>query len=496
MLEHFKQLISSRIGLQVEDLRLLQKTIATRVHSLGMPNLHQYYNLLEADSVHSSGEWRHLIESLTTGESYFFRDRGQFEILRTHIFPELIRRKEGQKTIRIWSAGCATGEETYSIAIELFELLPRVRHFNTTIIGTDINPKAVERARTAIYNDWSFRMVDPEVKRRYFVKKHDGWHLDKQIKDMVTFQVGNLVTDSYPHQSKDICDMDLIVCRNVFIYFDKDTVASIIGKFTDTLNESGYLLTGHAELHMLALGALKSFIHPASIIYQKVTGQIEEEKSHKPCGAPPLPPAKTFDGTIITPPPQTFTGMSIKSPDSQGSNARTTTIAVAATPTSESILTAAAELYGKGNYAAAIKRAGSLLLTEPTNLAAIVFLARTHANMGDYTQSAQWCEKALNINPLEVTPYFVLAQIAESAGQLQRAGELFKKIMYIDPSFVPAYIELGALYERQNDPLKAAGMRRAAIEILRELPPDKTVQPYDEYTVAELLAYVSKLITP
>ncbi|KJU86501.1 chemotaxis protein CheR [Candidatus Magnetobacterium bavaricum] len=116
--------------------------------------------------------------------------------------------------------------------------------------------------------------------------------------------------------------------------------------------------------------------------------------------------------------------------------------------------------------------------------------------MGDYNQSTQWCNKAVSLNPLEVTPYFVLAQIAENTGQLHRARELFQKIMYIDPSFVPAYIELGALYERQNDHIKAAGMRRAAIEILRELSPDKVIEPYDDYTVAELLAYVSKLISP
>ncbi|MBF0538624.1 MAG: chemotaxis protein CheR, partial [Nitrospirae bacterium] len=198
MLEHFKRLISLRIGLQVEDLRLLQKTIAARVHSVGLVNLNQYYNLLEGDSRQSAAEWQHLVESLTTGESYFFRDRGQFEILRTHIFPELIKRREGQKTIRIWSAGCSTGEETYSIAIELFELLPQIRYFNTTIIGTDINPKAIERARRGIYNNWSFRMVEPEIRRRYFIKKNDAWQLDKQIRDMVTFQVGNLVRDVYP----------------------------------------------------------------------------------------------------------------------------------------------------------------------------------------------------------------------------------------------------------------------------------------------------------
>ncbi|WP_040336206.1 tetratricopeptide repeat protein [Candidatus Magnetobacterium casense] len=168
--------------------------------------------------------------------------------------------------------------------------------------------------------------------------------------------------------------------------------------------------------------------------------------------------------------------------------------AAAAPPTAESLLAGATDLYRKGNYNAAIQSANTVLKTEPTNLAAIVFMARTYANMGDYSQATMWCEKAVNINPLEVTPYFVLAQIAENTGQLQRTGELFQKIMYIDPSFVPAYIELGALYERQNDPLKANNMRRSAIEILRELPSDKVIEPYDDYTVAELLAYVSKLV--
>ncbi|MBF0344244.1 MAG: tetratricopeptide repeat protein [Nitrospirae bacterium] len=481
-------------------MKLLQNTITARVHSLGLTNFSQYYNLIEGHSNQSADEWNILIETLTTGESYFFRDRGQFEILRSHIFPDLIRRKTGQRTLRIWSAGCATGEETYSIAIELYEMLMHIRHFNVFIIGTDINQKAIERARLGFYNDWSFRMVEPEIKLRYFFRKGSGWMLDKQIRDMVTFKTGNLVKDIYPQQGTDLYDMDLIVCRNVFIYFDKDTVTSIIEKFANTLNEDGYLITGHAELYTVNIGVLKSFMHPSSIIYQKVSGPAADEGASSHLYRPTPAKGNVIDDNLINIPGYAGTSTPLISTSIHGRDVidKNSTYKEPAPPTSaahtpESLLSDAVSFYKKGMYSAAIERASSVLKFEPDNLAAIGFLARTYANTGDYAQSSKWCEKAIHLNPLEVTSYFVLAQIAENKGQIEKAKELYNKIMYLEPSFVPAYIELGALYERENDQTKAIKMRKSAVELLRKLPQDKTVEPYDEYTVKELLEYVLKL---
>jgi chemotaxis protein methyltransferase CheR len=134
----------------------------------------------------------------------------------------------------------STGEEAYSIAIMLHELTFNDRR-NVFILGTDINEEALKKAQLGIYSDWSFRMVEPEIKERYFRKKGSDWELDQAIRSMVHFKKINLVSDLFPDTVSCLYNMDLIVCRNVFIYFSHETIASVVPKFLQTLRNDGYL---------------------------------------------------------------------------------------------------------------------------------------------------------------------------------------------------------------------------------------------------------------
>ena len=133
-----------------------------------------------------------------SGETYFFRDHGQFDLLRLRLLPELIERRRGAKTLRLWSAGCASGEEAYSLAMLVDMLLPERDGWDILILGSDIDQTALAKARRGHYGQWSFRMVPPALQQRYFQRKGDEWALDERIRRMVTFRAGDLIGEPFP----------------------------------------------------------------------------------------------------------------------------------------------------------------------------------------------------------------------------------------------------------------------------------------------------------
>ncbi|TAN58870.1 MAG: chemotaxis protein CheR, partial [Rhodospirillales bacterium] len=177
-----------------------------------------------------------------SGETYFFRDQGQIDLLRLRLLPELIRRRQDTKQLSLWSAGCASGEEAYSLAMLVDMLLPERDGWDIKILGNDIDQTALAKARRGLYGQWSFRMVPPALHQRYFQQRGDRWVLDERIRRMVSFRALDLIEGPYP--GGDLRDMDLILCRNVFIYFNPGAVKGVADKLSATLSEGGYLLTG------------------------------------------------------------------------------------------------------------------------------------------------------------------------------------------------------------------------------------------------------------
>lgn len=452
----FEQLIAWRTGLQMrqEDKDKWRALINSRLRSVRLPSLGEYYQLLISDSVESKSEWRELLGILTTGESYFYRDKGQFSLLKNLILSDIIERRQKDRTLRIWSAGCSTGEEAYSIAILINEMLPQLKGWDILILGTDINEKAIEKARQGIYTQWSFRTTDPDLRKRYFKRRYDAWEIDQGIRKMVKFRPGNLMEDRFPDSASGIHDMDLILCRNVFIYFNGVSVAVVLEKFTETLNDGGYLVTGHGELYGQSLGRLQAKMFPESVVYQKTSVECEvrsaelkedeklrnyEVKEAKfAASQPEIPKLPTPPAKLPTPAPQ------LPTPESQFKD--------------------------------------SLLS------------ARKYADSGQYDKAVAECRKALDIDNTAVKPYFLLAHISEMQGGNEAAKDLLKRIIYLSPDFIPVYLELGALYERENDAERAKKMRSTAIELLKALPHSSVVEPYEGVTAGELLEYVKKLV--
>ena len=186
---------------------------------------------------------------LTVGETYFFRDKKYFAILEEKILPELIElRRTTGKYLRIWSAGCCTGEEPYSLAILLDKILGDTKDWNITILATDINPTFLRKASKGIYGKWSFRDTPEWVRERYFTKtKQNHFELLPKIRKRVSFTCHNLVQNAYPSSLTHTNALDLILCRNVLMYLTPDYQGYVAGKLFQCLVEGGWLITGPSE---------------------------------------------------------------------------------------------------------------------------------------------------------------------------------------------------------------------------------------------------------
>lgn len=274
--EAFNRLIAKHTGLEIRerDQASLSQKILSKMKDNKLHSPEKYYHLLNSNTLDSVQAWQDLVIDITNLESYFFRDKEKFNLLRNQILPELIQRKRYNKNIRICSAGCSTGEELYSLAILFKELLPDIEDWKLMILGVDINQSALEKAKIGIYRPWSFRNVDEETKRRYFQMVDNQYHIEPQIKKMVNFQTLNLVKDPFPQPHCELRDMDLILCRNVFIYFEQSAINKVLNKFNHALQPLGYLITGHAELHGQDLSQFQTKVFPESLVYQRYADDL------------------------------------------------------------------------------------------------------------------------------------------------------------------------------------------------------------------------------
>jgi len=490
-LSEMVDLIADTFGIQIQPQYkdTLKKNLFTRTRALGLSSLNEYHQFLVATNqlIPSAVEWQELISLLTVTETYFFRDQGQMSLLKNQLLPELIERRRdlslthcnpanGQfyrPTLRLWSAGCSTGEEAYSLAIMVKELIPDYQAWDILILGTDINQPAIALAQQGIYSDWSFRAITPEIKSRYFRSYKKGWKIDPAIRAMVTFQPGNLMQDNYPAYASSIHDFDLIICRNVFIYFDFNAIAQVIDKFYCSLAPGGFLLTGHTELHTHKTEAFQVKNFPQSAAYQRHSGLDEKSKDLHP-----LTPAAKFESreTKIFNPfvPKLKTGDDVS------------------TNTQQTLLDTAKQSLIQKAYADVIQIAEQLIALAPQHFQAYCLMAEAYANFGDYSQANQACQQALQINPLAIEPYHLLAQIAEEQGDHDSAKSFLKRIIYLAPSSVNAHLELGSIYEREGNEKQAQKIWRSLLEILQNLPQEQAIDFHNQQNTAELKAHVLK----
>jgi chemotaxis protein methyltransferase CheR len=263
----FRDLLRSRSGLDYPERK--RADLAHGLHMALANSQHADLAALYADAAAGGPGWEIILAQLTIGETYFFRNAPQFDALRQHILPELIERRRAVRHLRIWSAGCATGEEPYSVAMTLADLLPEGETWQVSILATDINPQFLARARDGLYGSWSFRETPDALRERFFTPEQNRWRLHLRIRQMVTFARLNLAEPCFPAILNGTYAQDLILCRNVTIYFDEDTTHQLIERFHSTLLPGGWLLVGHAEPQASAHQRFELHNFPQTVAYRK-----------------------------------------------------------------------------------------------------------------------------------------------------------------------------------------------------------------------------------
>jgi len=239
-----KETVGRKSGIQIQDRNrdALQVSLLDRMKFRGMESYDEYLDHVVSDR--SRGELKHLMDLVTVNETHFFRNPVHMRVLRETILPEISRRP-GKKHLSIWSAGCATGEEPYSISILLLETRPLFPKWDVELVGTDISQGALDVAKEGVYRARSLRDLDERMVKTYFMKNGNLFHLKQNVKNAVQFRFSNLIdTVESPKLGP---NWDIIFCRNVMIYFSLETRADVVDRLHGWMNESSYLFLGHSE---------------------------------------------------------------------------------------------------------------------------------------------------------------------------------------------------------------------------------------------------------
>ncbi|HJV64357.1 MAG TPA: protein-glutamate O-methyltransferase CheR [Geomonas sp.] len=261
-----RDLIYNHCGLyfDADSKYLLDRRLLQRVTLHGLSGFREYYQFLKYDR-RKDEEISDIMDILTTNETYFFREGFQLKAFTEEILPELIQFKQREQTLRIWSAGCSTGEEPYTIAMLMLEM-NCFKGWRIEIVGSDISQRVVQHARKGIYTKSSFRCTEEHYLRRFFTPVEGGYRINDEVRELVTITHMNLFD---ANRLALLGKMDVIFCRNVIIYFDEASKKKVIEAFHNTLRGGGYLLLGHSESLMnistaFALRHLKN-----DMVYQK-----------------------------------------------------------------------------------------------------------------------------------------------------------------------------------------------------------------------------------
>jgi len=260
----------------------LSERIVRRLCELDLPDCAAYSELLACGKA-GAAELEVMIERLNIGETYFFRDQEQFDAIRDVILPEILERKKASKQLRIWSAGCSNGAEPYSLAILLGnELKHQIADWDVSILATDINRRCLTEAAEGRFGEWALRSTPDEMKRQNFSKEYLGWAIDPQYKKLVSFAHVNLVEGNFSASWSETTNFDLILCRNVMIYFAPEVRRRLIHQFHHSLADGGWFLVGAVEHDLESFSSFRVVQTPGGTLYRK--------NETKPIFAPlPLP---------------------------------------------------------------------------------------------------------------------------------------------------------------------------------------------------------------
>jgi chemotaxis protein methyltransferase CheR len=431
-----RTLLARAAGLVFDDSRRdsMAFSVAERLRATGVRDVPAYLAGLE-DPV----ERQALLDEVTIQETHFFRNPPQVRALRQHVLPELLRHADSRgRRLRIWSAGCSTGEEPYSIAMVLRELLPQSAGWDVKVMATDVSSRALEAARAGRYGARAVQLATPEELARHFVSHPDGtYEVRPEVRELVELRHHNLVTEAVPFPPSE--RLDLVLCRNVTIYFGRDTTRALMARLHHSLRDGGYLFLGHSEtlwqvsedFRLVALGTGES----AAFVYRRLDARADERRTV-------LPDRRT----LAEPRPE---------PERRVRARRTEPVPAPAPKAAAS----ADELMAR---------------------------TRTALSAGQYAEAAALAAEAALAAPLRAEAFYLRGLALVDSGHDPEALVELRKAVYLDPEMGFAHFLLAGVLDRLGHAPAAAREYAAAAGTLGTQPGDATAEELGGRSVREL----------
>ena len=471
-------MIRKRTGLAGADHVLLG--VRRAMARAGVEDAHAYVSQLTTDPAVFS----ELITEMTVGETYFLREREQFDFIAREVLPDLRERRRSADVIRAWSAACSTGEEAYSLAIvgQTGGLWPPVR-----VLGTDIADSRLATARHAVYGEWSLRGVPADTVSRYFRRADRRVTVVPEIRAMVDFRHLNLASPSWSTAGIGPASMDLILCRNVLIYLDSATIAHIAKQLIDTLRDGGWLFLGasdpalkdYVDCEVVITGAgiayrrngtTSAVTHAAGVTNQHWRAKPPAEVDYRPLDAtaPPLP------APVV--------------PSKAEPALRPAIASVGRREEATRLMDDALRHYRSAEYARAAEVARELVTVDGRNAAAWIILVRSLANLGRHDEAGLACASGLDVNRTSAELTYIHAMLLRQAARHEDALHALRCAVYLDRGFVVAHLAMGDVLSLLGDRAAARRAFRNAERLLSATPAGDAVPGADGLQASRLLA--------
>jgi len=474
-----RHLISLRCGLYFKDhdLKNLEDAVATRMSCCGLLTPAAYYERL-LDGVSAEEEFRELLNLLTVNHTYFFRNEAQFQVLKEKILPRLLEYKKKlafeqrlpKPILRVWSAGCSTGEEPYSLAIILSEAMADIEDWHVEVVATDASTQVLDHARRGVYSENSVKHVTAEYLQKYFVapdqlEGRPRYEIQEGIKRLVKFGFLNLMDENYPS------GFDIIFCRNVVIYFAPETTRMVMEKFYQSLNEEGHLFIGYSESLQFLGDKFKMIAEDDAIYYSRKTAKMSEQEPHD--GMPLAP----YIDSIGPSREDLVDSLPLPAMDTERTEE---------------------QRVGQIKSAIIAKRYSQALnvieqaLGENKNSEVVRYLAaEVYLNLGRFDDGRKQLVKILSQNPLSAPGYYLLGCLYLEEGRLSEAKVNLNKAIYLDGSFLLSHFYLAQVYKEEEQFDRAVKEYRNTLKLLSSLLPTDIIA-YSEDVEAAVLVSVCR----
>lgn len=452
-LDQLADLLLERVGLKIppEAYYGLRLALKARLPTLGLVNAAEYVEKLKCPP--GEQELRFLLPLVTVGKTDFFRDSGQFSAFEDHVFPAVHQRavREGRQA-KVWSAGCATGEEPYSLSMVALEKGGTPQ--SVEILATDLNPAATLSASRGCFHSRRLVGVSEARLARFFSPMEDGHALVPEVRELIRFEGHNLAAAKWPQIEAG--SFDVIFCRNVIIYFDQPTVVGVMERFYESLRPGGWMFLGYSEslfrvstrFEMVEVGG--TFLYQRPLITRRPAVRSVPEMIPVPktprvrehASQPALAHKKTKARKVTAPSPA--------EPKAPPRNA---------IDRLSEVVTA----IERGEFPKALSEVRVLVEAEPDHLAAWLTLGNVHALMGNLDPAKDAYQRALAREPLCVEARLYTALAAIQVGRLEEARQELNRALFLEPTLAVGHYLLGQVNELQQAPVAAIRSYRNAV---------------------------------